>query len=87
MIIVFILECITTFLAILFGWLGTVDRLPVVLGYDIDTTLLTGVGYITGLFSTYWPLYYVMGGFAILTTYYLIKMIIIAWLGHRMPKG
>lgn len=85
MIIGAFLQIIVDIVAIILSWLPNVTTLPTIAGYDIDTALVTGVGYFNAFSTAVWPLAMVWQGFLVLMSYYSIKMLLKFFLGHRAP--
>jgi hypothetical protein len=85
MIIILILNVIVLIVGVIFSWLPLVDTLPTIFGYDIDNALVVGMGYTNVFFETFWPLAILFQGFLILMFYYMIKMTLRPFLGHRAP--
>lgn len=85
MIIQLLLQIIITAFTILFSWLPTVSTLPPIAGYDIDGALVTGVGEFKTISTVFWPLQDLYLGFLFLMGYYIIKIILKLFLGHRAP--
>ncbi len=85
MIFTFILNLVVTILSIIFSGLPKVTTLPTINGFDIDSTLLTGVGDLNTVFGTFWYLRDFFYGALVLLTYYGIKMLLKAVLGSRAP--
>lgn len=85
MITTLILNIIIMFVGALFFWLPEITALPTIVGYDIDTALVNGVGNLNVWLNAFWPLKYMIGGFLALMFYYGIKMVLIFLLGHRAP--
>ncbi len=85
MIFTFILNVVVAIFSIIFEGLPKVTTLPTINGFDIDTTLLNGVGDLNVIFGTFWYLKDVFYGGLILLAYYGIKMLLKAVLGSRTP--
>lgn len=85
MIIILLINLISLLLGGIFSWLPIVNKLPNIVGYDIDTALVNGVGYTQTFMQTFWPLEIMFQGFLVLMGYYGIKMIVRFFLGHRAP--
>lgn len=85
MIISLLLNILVLIIGVIFSWLPNVDTLPSILGYDIDGALVTGMGYARTFFVTFWPLTILFEGFGILMIYYVIKMTLRFFIGHRAP--
>jgi len=86
MIITLLLNILVLVVAVIFSWLPDVTTLPALLNYDIDGALVTGVGYAKTFFITFWPLGILFQGFTILMLYYVIKIILRFFIGHRAPS-
>jgi hypothetical protein len=85
MIIVFFINVIVVVLSVVFGWLPDVHTLPQIMGYDIDTALVNGMGQINTIMASVWVLKYLVGGFLFIMGYHLIKMVLKFILGSRSP--
>ncbi len=85
MLIALLLNIIVLIIGVIFSWLPVVEKLPEFMGYDIDTALVSGVGYIQTFFATFWPLAIVFQAFLILMAYYSIKIVVRLFLGSRAP--
>lgn len=85
MLIMLVLNVIVLGIGAIFVWLPEVHVLPHIIGYDIDTALLTGMGYVNRVFDSIWPLWYVFQGMLYVMIYYTIKMALRLLLGHRAP--
>lgn len=80
-----IMATVVYILNAIFGIFGTVTTLPTIGGYDIDAALVTGMGSFYAFTNAMWPVTDVMGGVAVLYTYYFVKMVARFLLGHRAP--
>lgn len=87
MISALVINIIVLILGVIFGWLPSVTSLPAIGGYDIDTALVNGMGYTRTFFETFWPLSIVFDGFLVLMLYFVIKIVIRFFLGHRSPTA
>lgn len=85
MLIQALLGAVIDFINALVGWLPLVDKLPTVLGFNLDGALVMAVGMMRTLFTTFWVLGIVFEGFIALMGYYSIKMIAKLLLGSRTP--
>lgn len=86
MITTLLLNIIIMFVGALFFWLPQVTTLPTIMGYDIDTALVNGVGMLNTWLNAFWPMQYLIGGFLVLMGYYGLKMLLRFILGHRAPN-
>jgi hypothetical protein len=86
MIVNFILNLLVGILNILFGWLPTITTLPTIIGFDIDSALVTGMGQLNTVITSVWVLGYLMQGFLFIMGYYIIKMTLRFFLGSRAPS-
>lgn len=86
MIIQLILYVILSVLTLLFSWLPVVTTLPSVNGYNIDAALVQGVAMFYTYAGAVWPVLDVFNGFLFLMGYYLLKMVVRFFLGHRAPQ-
>lgn len=87
MIIVFLINTLIAILTIIFGWLPDVVKLPSIVGYDIDSALVTGMGQINTIMKSIWVLQYLIGGFLVIMGYHLIKLVLKFILGSRAPHN
>ena len=62
-----------------------IKTLPTIFGFDIDTALVNGMGYVHTLFNTFWVLGIMFNGFLFLGAYYIGKLVLQFFLGHRAP--
>lgn len=85
MIVNFLINVVVIVLAALFSWLPTVDKLPTIVGFDIDTALVSGVGQFKALTNVFWFLSIIFSGFLFLLGYYALKQVLKFFLGHRAP--
>lgn len=85
MIINLLINLVVLLIGAIFSWLPQVTTLPTIGGYDIDTALVTGIGYFHKFAETFWPLQYMFNAFLFLMAYYLLKIGITFFLGHRAP--
>lgn len=87
MIWYYLILFITSVLTAVFSWLPQITTLPQVLGIDIDTTLVTGVGMLKSFTVAFWMIGDVISGFLVLLGYYAIKVVLVVFLGARAPVG
>jgi hypothetical protein len=80
-----LLNFVVLILGAVFSFLPVVTSLPSVGSFDLDSALVSGVAQLHTVFLTFWPLKYLVEGFLILMGYYVVKMIITFFLGHRAP--
>ncbi len=80
-----VLGTLIEFFNAMVSWLPQILTLPTVLGFDLDSALILGIGEMTNLFNTFWPLAIIFQGFLVLLAYYSIKMLLRLLLGHRAP--
>lgn len=85
MIIVLLLNLLVMIIGVIFSWLPEVTTLPTIFGFDVDALLVTGVGYMRTVFQTFWVLDIMFQGFLVIMLYYVIKITIRFFLGHRTP--
>ena len=81
-----ILDLIVGLFNLAFSWLPDVVTLPTIVGYDIDTALVNGMGYVKSFFGTFWFMTVMFEGFLFLMGYYVIKMTLRLLLGNRIPQ-
>jgi len=79
------INLVVLILGAIFSWLPVVTTLPTIYGFDIDGALVTGVGQLHTFTQTFWPIQYMFGAFLFLMTYYIVKMAVGFFLGHRAP--
>ncbi len=85
MIIILLINLVVLILGSIFSLFDQVTTLPTLFGFDIDAALVTGVGSLHSLFTTFWVLGDIFNGFLALMSYYGLKMIIRFFFGHRSP--
>lgn len=85
MIWYYIILFITSILNVTFSWLPKVETLPTILGVDVDTQLLFGVHLINRLSELFWMMGDLVAAAKIMLGYYVIKMVLRFFLGHRAP--
>lgn len=85
MIINFLLNIVVLVLSIIFGWLPLIEKLPSIVGYDIDTALSNGMGQLAFVISNVWPLQVFFQGFLFLMGYFVLKMVVKVFFGSRAP--
>lgn len=85
MIINLLLNLIIATIGVLFSWLPTVSTLPLIGGYDIDGVLSTGMTQFNTIAVSFWSLLIVFQGFLYLMGYYILKLTLRFFLGHRTP--
>lgn len=85
MIFNFLINLVVLFIGAIFSRLPTVYTLPTIGGYNIDGALVTGMGAFHTFITAFWPIQDMFYGFLALLTYYAIKMLVKAFLGHRAP--
>lgn len=86
MIINFILNLLVGIVTVIFGWLPQIQTLPKIVGFDLDSALVTGMGQFNTVVSSVWVLGYLMGGFLTIMGYFGLKMVINLFLGSRGIK-
>ncbi len=87
MIINLLLNTLVLILGAIFSWLPTVTKLPTIGGFDIDTALSTGMGEFHTFVNSFWLFRDIFVGFIFLMGYYIIKIVVTLFLGHRAPGG
>ena len=85
MIINLLINLVALIAASMFSWLPVVTTLPTIVGFDIDTTLVQGVGWLKTFTAAAWPLQIVFQGLLALLVYYGAKMGLKLILGSRAP--
>lgn len=85
MIITFLLNILIAIVGVILSWLPTIDTLPTIGGYDIDSAFATGMGQVNVILSTFWPLQYFFNGFLIILGYYVAKITLKFFFGNRSP--
>jgi len=86
MIIAFLFNLIVLIIASIFSLLPTVETLPTIGGFDIDTALVTGVGQLNAFVTAFWPIKYLFYGFLFIMGYYAFKIGLRFLIGHRAPS-
>lgn len=85
MIVGLFLNIIVLFIGAVFIWLPQVETLPLIVGFDIDTALVNGIGQLNVFLNAFWPIKIMIQGFLFLMGYYGLKMILRFFLGQRAP--
>jgi len=85
MIIDFLLNFLLLIVGSVFSILPSVSTLPTIAGFDIDTFMVNGMGMLNTYFTTFWPVAIMFQGFLALMLYYILKMGLRFFLGHRAP--
>lgn len=85
MIFNFLLNIFVGILSIIFQGLPKITTLPTVVGFDLDSALVQGVGYLNTIFTVYWYLKDMFYGALVIFIYYGVKMVLKAVLGSRTP--
>jgi hypothetical protein len=80
-----LINLLVLILGAIFSWLPVVTTLPTIAGFDIDGALSTGIGQLHTFTQTFWPIQYMFNGFLFLLLYYMLKMAVTFFLGHRAP--
>lgn len=86
MITALILNIVILIVGSIFSLFPTIDTLPTIAGFDIDTALVQGVGFLKRFFQTFWIFQSILNGFLTLTGYYVVKLIAQFFLGSRAPR-
>lgn len=87
MIVAFLFNLIVLVVGAVFSLLPEVSTLPTVAGYDIDAAMVSGMGMIRTISSSFWYLTVLFQGFLVIMGYYALKIGIRAIIGHRAPTG
>lgn len=83
-LILFLVSAFTQLLTILH--LGHVDKLPEVLGVDVDQLMVNGVSLAHNFFTLFWAVGDMFIGALVITSYLVLKNIALrTFLGHRTP--
>lgn len=85
MIWYYLLLFVTTILSEVFSFLPVVTKLPSFLGADVDGSLVSGISMLHNITGTFWMIGDVLTGFTILLGWYVTKMVLVLFLGHRAP--
>ncbi len=72
-------------MSVLFSWTKVVTKIPNIIGYDIDSALSNAMGQFTIIGRSFWFLKDLVLGFIAIMGYYLLKMTLKFFLGHRAP--
>ncbi len=82
-----ILTVIVNGLVVFLSWLPSVATLPLINGYDIDGTLVSGVGATYAFANVVWPIYDVLIGASFIWGFHILMLFVKAVLGHRAPNA
>lgn len=85
MIINLLLNVLISLIGVIFKPFDPITVLPTIGGVDIDTQLVTAVGWMNRIFETFWPLEIMMRAFMFIMGYYATKLILKFFLGSRTP--
>jgi hypothetical protein len=85
MIFNFLINFVILLFGAVFDVLPHVRTIPVILGVDIDSVLVNGVGYINGFVTPIWPLRYMLDGAFVILFYHALKLSLQVMLGSRAP--
>lgn len=85
MIVNLLIQAVIILLAVITSWLPTVTTLPEIVGYDIDTALVNGVGQLRTVIQSFWVFGIVLDGLLVLMLYYIAKVLLRMFIGHRAP--
>jgi len=85
MILDFILNFVLLIVGAIFSFLPIVSTLPTIGGFDIDSQMVLGMGYLNSFFTAFWPVAVMFQGFLVIMLYYALKMLLRFFLGHRAP--
>jgi hypothetical protein len=85
MLVTLLLNLIVAIIGAVFSNFPVVTTLPTIVGYDIDSALVNGVGYVYTYIDAFWYLKLILEGFFVLTTYYALKISLRFILGSRTP--
>lgn len=85
MILQLLLDFVVKLINSIFGIFPLITKLPTVIGVDIDSALVTGVGQLRSFTSVFWPIGYMIDGALVIFGYYGLKMLLKLFLGHRTP--
>lgn len=83
MLITLLLNVVILILGAIFSWLPEVLTIPTIVGYDIDTALVNGIGQLNTFLDAMWPIKIMFGGFLVIMGYYFVKMVLKLFLGSR----
>ncbi len=86
MIINLLINVLVLILGAFFSLFPIVTELPEIVGYDLDGSLLAGMGYINTFLNAFWPIAIMFQGFLVILGYFLLKMVLKAIFGHRAPQ-
>lgn len=86
MIINLLLNLIVLIIGSVFSWLPRVEKLPEIIGFDVDAFLVQGIGYIGTISDYLWPVTLVFGAALIVGFYLGLKLMIKLIMGHRAPN-
>lgn len=85
MIINLLLNLIVGVIGVIFSVLPTVEKLPSIAGYDIDSAMVSGMGYFNSVIAVWWPFGIILQGALFIMSYYGIKLSLKFLIGHRTP--
>jgi hypothetical protein len=85
MIINLLIDLVIYILGALLFLLPDVTKFPSIMGFDIDTALVSGIGQLQTFMLAFWPLKIMFGGFLFLMGYYALKIGLRFIIGHRAP--
>lgn len=85
MIWYYLILFITSVLNVTFSWLPKVETLPVIMGIDVDAQLVLGMNLINRLSELFWMMGDLLIAAKVMLGYYMIKMVLKFFLGHRAP--
>lgn len=87
MIITLLLGFVVAVVGLTLSIFPTITKIPNVLGYDIDTALVSGIGSLNSFLDTFWPIKIMITGFLYLLGYYSLKIALKFIFGHRSPHN
>lgn len=85
MIFNLIINFVLLLIGLVFSILPTVTLLPPILGVDIDTELVNGIGMMNSFFEAFWVLGYLVAGGLAIASYHISKRLLTFIFGSRTP--
>lgn len=82
-----ILTILVNGFVVMLSWLPSVSTLPTIGGYDIDGTLVSGVGATYAFANVVWPIYDVLIAASFIWGFHLLMLFLKALIGHRAPNA
>ncbi len=87
MILIILFNVLVDIVSIIFYAFDPITTLPIIGGVDIDSMLVTAVGWMNRIFVAFWPVEIMFHAFLFIMSYYATKLILKFFLGHRVPSN